>query len=356
MKKKIVLTAGTILMSTMLAACGSGDTSENTAGTGNASKDETLVIYSNSASNGRGDWLEEQANEAGYNIEIVEGGGGEIVNRLIAEKNNPLADIVYGPAEADFNRLKDEDILTPFEVTWTESVPENFNVGDGHFYPLVTQPKMLVYNTDIYTEETAPKDFADLWGNEEFHGKYHVNTDMGSNSNRAVIAGILVRHLDPNGELGVSQEGWDAIKAYFDNGYKTPEGEKDFANLASGDVPVSFTYASGLKGNMEEYGHNAGIVYPEIGMPTTTEQVGIIKNDPEKFELAQDFIEWFGSGEVQGDWAAEFGSLPVNEDALDQAIPEMKQLNENLKEQDIDWKFVNAHIDEWVEKIELDIL
>ena len=108
MNKKFLLMTILLLLSTIIAACGgnnaNGDTNEKKP------SDETLVIYTNSGSDGRGDWLTEKADESGFSIKIVEGGGGEIVNRLIAEKNNPLADIVYGPAEADFNRLKDEEV------------------------------------------------------------------------------------------------------------------------------------------------------------------------------------------------------------------------------------------------------
>ncbi|WP_231514918.1 extracellular solute-binding protein [Oceanobacillus salinisoli] len=352
--KRILFLTILVMISIVAAAC--GQTESNGDAKGNSSSDETLVIYTNSASDGRGDWLTEKAQEAGFSIEIVEGGGGEIINRLIAEKNNPLADIVYGPTEADFNHLKDENVLSSYEIDWIDGIPEGSYDEDGYFYPLVSQPKILLYNSDIYSKETAPQDFTDLWKNEAFHGKYHVNINMGSNSNRAVIAGILVRYLDPEGELGVSQEGWDAIQAYFDHGYKTPEGEHFFGNLASGDVPISFIWASGVKGMNEEFNHQAGIVYPEIGMPTTVEQVGIVQNNPDKFELAQEFIEWFGSGEVQGQWAQEFGSLPIHKEALEQAVPEMIELGEKGHAQDIDWQFVNDHIDEWVEKIELEIL
>ena len=90
-----------------------------------------------------------------------------------------------------------------------------------------------------------------------------------------------MRNLDENGDLGISEEGWKQIETFFDNGYKTPEGENDKANLASGEVPISFTFSSGLPGYEEEFGFEAGIVSPEIGVPTTIEQIGLINEGEE---------------------------------------------------------------------------
>ena len=46
----------------------------------------TLTIYTNSGSDGRGDWLVERAAQDGFTIQYIEGGAAEIQNRLLAEK------------------------------------------------------------------------------------------------------------------------------------------------------------------------------------------------------------------------------------------------------------------------------
>jgi iron(III) transport system substrate-binding protein len=352
LKTKSLWMALLLVLSIILAACGGAKEGDETA---SEKTDKKLIVYTNSASDGRGDWLKEKAAEKGFTIEIVEGGGGEIKNRLIAEKNNTLADVVYGLTEMDFEALKSEDLLVQHVPSWAGEIPEGQNDKEDYFHPIVEQAKFMIYNSDVYTAETAPKDFPELWGKKEFHGKYHVPSDLGGNTNRAIIAGILVRYLDPNGDLGVSDAGWEAIQAYFDNGYRTSEGEDDFANMASGKTPITHIFASGLTGRSAEFNHKPGLVTPAIGVPTTVEQVGII-NGSKNVEAAKEFVDWFGSAEIQGEWAKEFGSVPMNEKALEQALPEMKELAERTVPQDIDWKFVNEHMDDWVEKIELEIL
>ena len=223
--KKAWLLIVALVLSTILAACGGNAESTDKASEEKAPKDKKLVVYTNSASDGRGDWLKQKASEAGFEIEIVEAGGGDLLNRLVAEKNKPLADVVYGLNQMNFDTLKTNDLLVPFEPTWKNEIPAGSSEKENFYQPLVEQRIIMIYNQDVYTKETAPKDWTDLIENPEFKGKYHVPTNLGGGTNRAVVYGMLMRQLDPNGDLGVSDKGWNEIKTFFDNGYKTPEGE-----------------------------------------------------------------------------------------------------------------------------------
>ena len=69
-------------------------------------QNEKLIVYTNANSDGRGEWLIEKAKGAGFDIEIVGAGGADLTNRLIAEKNNPIADVVYGLNNMLYENLK----------------------------------------------------------------------------------------------------------------------------------------------------------------------------------------------------------------------------------------------------------
>lgn len=361
MLKRNLMIIMSIITVLFLAACGNGNSESSTSGakagnknTKTADKSETLVIYSNSASEGRGDWLKEKAAEEGFKLEIVEAGGGDVTNRLVAEKNNPLADVVYGLNEINYRILKKEDVLEPFTPVWADEVEPGSSDPDGYYHSIVKQAILLIYNSELYNEKTAPKDWPDLWNNKEFHGLYETPISLGGDTTRTVIAGILVRHRDENGELGISQKGWDEIAKFFKNGSPAVEGEDFYANLASGKTPMGQMFSSGINPREEQYNVKAGIVSPEIGVPYVTEQVAIIKGT-KKRALAEEFINWFGSAEIQGQWAQKFGTMPTNLGAVDMAQEDVKKLHDSLVVQDMDWDFITEHINEWVEKITLDI-
>lgn len=342
-----------VLITSLLTGCMGNGTADS--GNKENSGKKALVVYSNSASDGRGDWLKEKAAEQGFAIEIVEGGGGEIVNRLVAEKNNPIADVVFGLNTVDYENFKAESLLEQYKPVWASEVSDGLNDPDGYYHALVKQAIFLIYNSEMYDENTAPKDWTDLWNNAQFHNKYAAPSSFGGGTTRAVLAGILVRYQDPNGTYGISEAGWNEVKSYLQYGFYAAEGEDFYANLASGKSPLGPMWSSGIAEREKQYGVKAGIVRPEIGVPYVVEQVGIIKGT-KNLETAQQFIDWFGSAEVQGEWSKTFSSMPANAKALEQASQEIKDMEASLKPQDIDWSFVAQNINQWVEKIELELV
>lgn len=359
-------TAGTALFVIMaLAGCSGGKTAPETtaavqqnAEAGELSDTPTgkkIVLVTNNANNGRDVWLKNKAEEAGFDIEVVDLGGGDATARVISEVNNPTTNVIWGPSQDQFSSMAEAGALAEFTPAWADKVaglsPEN-----GYSWPYEVQPKLLVANPDVYTLETAPKNYSDLWEKEEFHGKYAVPTAFDGNTNRAIVGGILAQYLDENGELGVSDEGWAAIKSYFEFGYKTPKGEDDFGNMASGKVPITFTYASGLKSKIDTFGVEPLIIYTEAGEPTNTNQIAVVNNkDTELVDESKRFVNWLGSADVIGEYAKDNGNMVANKDAADYMVPIIKEIQENYKPQDVDWTYVNSMMDQWVAKIQLEI-
>lgn len=100
---------------------------------------------------------------------------------------------------------------------------------------------------------------------------------------------------------------------------------------------------------------NVETVIPSVGVPLAVEQIALVKGT-KKEEQAKKFIDWFGSAQVQGEFAKQFNSMPVNKEAEAQANPEVVDFFAGLKQQDIDWDFVQENMGAWVEKIELEYM
>ncbi|MDT3427352.1 iron(III) transport system substrate-binding protein [Paenibacillus forsythiae] len=331
-------------------AAAASDAPENTA-----SANDKLIVYTNANSDGRGEWLIAEAGKAGFDIELVGAGGADLTNRLIAEKNNPTADIVYGLNNMLYENLKKENVLTHYVPKWAGEVEEGLSDPEGYYHALVKQAILLGYNPEAFTPETAPKDWTDLYQNDAYKGKYEAPTLLGQMTPRLVVAGILTRYTDPSGDLGISEEGWNAVRKLYDNGVSAVEGEDFYANLASGKTPLGAIVSGTLAKKEEQYKVKAGIVSPEIGVPMIVEQAAIV-NGTKKQATAERFVDWLGSTEVQGAFAAQFKAMPANNLASGQADPAVKALYSTLKTQPLDWAFMADHIEQWVEKIELQIM
>lgn len=352
MKKIVAL----LLAVMMLAACAFAEEAKgaDVRGTG-----IPLTVYTNSGSSGRAEWLTEKAAEAGFTIAVLEEGAGAVQNRLKGEAANPIADVVYGLNAIIWNDLIANNIIISFDApSWAEEVSAGLNDPNGYYYAIVKQACILAYDTAQVAEADAPKDWPDLWNNEANWGKYEVPSKLTGGTTRNVLAGIICRYLDPDGELGVSAEGWAEVEKYMQHGTPATDGSNLYEEMLDADNPIVMgqMWSSGVGQYDGEYGTVSGWPVPEIGTPYAVEGISIIngvQNDAAKFEEAKKFVEWFGSAQIQGDWAEKFDTMPANEIAAKRAS-EKQQLLCSIPAQDLDWAVVAANIDDWCEKIALE--
>ena len=264
---------------------------------------------------------------------------------------------MYGLNAIIWNDLISRDLLVSYDApSWAAEVSEGLNDPNGYYYAIVKQAIVLAYDKNQVSEEDAPTDWTDLWTNEKFFGKYEASGRLTAGTTRNVIAGILSRYSDPNGELGVSDEGWEAIAAYYQHGVPNEEGVDSYAQIANPNSPVLMCqmWSSGVIQYDEMYGTSTGVAKPEVGIPYAVEGIGII-NGTKNMEEALRFVEWFGSAQIQGEWAEKFGTMPANEIAAEKADPFQRELC-SIPAQNIDWALVAKNIDAWCEKITLEYL
>lgn len=318
------------------------------------SKDSSIIVYTNSGSNGRSEFLKEYAKENGFDVNIISAGGTEIANRLLAEKNNPIADVVFGLNNMEYEKLKKENILKKFNPSWAAEIPEGLSDKEGYYNAVTLTPLLAVYNPQVISEANAPKDWTDLATNPNFTGKYFM-FGLGGGTGKAVMASFVSRYRDPNGKLNISDEGWEMTKKLYTNGY-VERGEEDwFGNLMSGKRPILMLWGSGALERQKANNFELGIMRPEIGVPFVVEQIALVNKENNQ-EQVEKFAEWLGTPEVQTKWAEKFGTAPAHPKALENAPKEVRDLVDSLKIQQLDWKFISENVDSWIEKIELEFI
>lgn len=330
-------------------------TSGGTPGTSAAPSGDALVVYSNSVSEGRGEWLTAQAKSVGIALQYVDLGGGDVQNRLLAEKNNPIADVTFGLNNVYFERLKVAGIIDAYQPTWSADV--DAELGDGSmFWPIVREPIMLVYNKASYPAPAdAPSDWPDLWTEPQFAGKYEVPTGLGGATTQMVLSGILTRYKDATGELGISAAGWSAVEQFFKKGTPAVKGQDLYARMKAGEVNAGQMWLAGKAAREKQYGIATEAVKPAVGVPFAVQHIALVKGT-KKAEAAKKFIDWFGSADVQAAWSKQFFTAPTNAQALPKGDVDAVTFTDSFTRQEIDWSFVATNLDKWIEKIQLQYL
>ncbi|MCL2376326.1 MAG: extracellular solute-binding protein [Defluviitaleaceae bacterium] len=316
----------------------------------------TIIIYSNSFTDERLEWLTSRAAEDNFSIQGVTAGGADTHARLLAERHNPIADVVFGLNAFFWESLIENEAIIPYIPAWAGEITPGLSHPHGYYHALVIQAILLAYDLNQMSPEEAPTDWLDLWMNPDFHGIYEYESALGGGTTRMVLAGILYRFRDDNGHLGIAEEGWEHIRQYYIHGVPSVAGVDQFANIADPNSPVQLAqiWHSGIPMREEQHGVNTGFVVPSVGVPFVVEGIAVI-NGANNEEEAKLFKEWFGSAQIQSEWAAMFDSLPANVNALED-IGEFNRMISALPVQNIDWEFVAQYIDAWAEHIMLNYM
>lgn len=348
MKKFLKLFLITSLFFSILAGCSAKKGQS-------ASASDKVVVYSNSISNGRGDFLKEEAAKKGFKLELVDLGGNDIYNRLVAEKDSPVADVAFGMNQMRFASLKSKGMLEKYAPSWIDKVDKSVVDKDGKFAPLSEQRVFMIYNADKIKKDQAVKDWKDLYTDSHLKGKYIVPSNLGGATTNAVVYTQLVNNLDKKGKLGVSDAGWQDLKKYFKNGTNLTEGQTEVGALVNGDADYAYTFLSNVPVVEKKLKVKLGVVNPPYGVPQTIEQVGILKKKKMNSQTKK-FVDWFGGAEFQGKWAKKFGTAPVNKDAVSSMDPRVKEIMSQTTPQKVDYELVNKDLAKWIEHTELNIL
>jgi len=336
----------------LVAACGNGNGDE-AAGDTAADGTDTIILYSNAITDGRGDWIQERAAaELGIDVQFVDMGGVGLANRLRAERYNPLGDVVFGLNQLLWADLIGDDVLESYTPPWASEVPAHLNNRYGYFHAVALMANLLIYDTEQFSPAEAPTDWLDLWNDERFHGRHAFSQALTGSTTHMILSGIFTRFLDPSGHLGVSAEGWANIQGKYSTGVNLL-GEDLFATIAleDNDVAMGQMWHTGKPVRAEQFEVAAAYVSPAIGVPFSVEGVALINgaNNP---DAAKRFIDWFGSAETMNAFGIEFNYLPANPNAHNGLPADILEIAA-LRHQDIDWDVISANMESWLEHIYL---
>jgi len=141
-----------------------------------------------------------------------------LLNRLIAEKQRPVADVFWSGDPVRAAILKSKGISAPYRSPQAGDLPGRFSDPDHHWTGFSARARILIYNTDLVSADREPASVMDLL-DERFRGKVCIanplfgTTSMhtaalfdvlGEEKARAFLEGFIAnggRILSSNGEV-----------------------------------------------------------------------------------------------------------------------------------------------------------
>jgi iron(III) transport system substrate-binding protein len=222
-------------------------------------------------------------------INWVRDSTGIVTAKLLAEKANPQADVVWGLAATSLMLLKNENMLESYK-------PKNYDQLSPKFKDTSENPvwtgmdawmAAICYNT-VEAEKLGlpkPTSWQDLT-NPVYQGHIVMPNPSSSGTGYLDVSSWL--------QLFGEDKGWEYMDALHNNiGSYTHSGSKPCKLAASGETVIGISFAFRAAKSKKE-GAPLDIVFPTEGLGWDMEATAIIKGT-DKLEAAKTLADWAAS-------------------------------------------------------------
>lgn len=242
--------------------------------------------------------------KAVYDVEASKTTG--LVNRLIAEKNRPKADVFWNSEVAQTIILKNKGVLAPYHSPSAGDIPQKFRDREDYWTGFAARARVLIYNTNLLKESDLPKSIFELT-DEKWRGKVALAYPL---------FGTTATHMASLYST-IGQEKTEVfLKALKANDVVIVNGNSVSRDVVvEGQLPLGFTDTDDVNVAIQS-GKPVKMLFPDIGgigtllIPNT---VALVKGAPHPKE-AKVFIDYLLSRETESKLAfSESAQIPVRD-------------------------------------------
>ncbi len=247
--------------------------------------------------------------KTGIPVSYLRATTGELVNRVIAEKDNPQADILLGGASSYHIQANAAGALESYRSKLADNIPGYAKSDDGTWTGFCVLTLGIGVNKKRFEEKfpgrAVPKEWDDLT-DPAFKGEIVMTNPVASSTAYLFVQNQLQR-------LGWN-DGWSYLEALAKNVGQFPDSGSAPAKLiGTGEYALGISYLHALaKYNAEGFGVSMVSPSKSVG---DVDCIAILKNT-KNLGAAKKFVDFMLSKEAQELMSSIDFTIPVNPDAV----------------------------------------
>src|SRR5438552_1056529 len=292
--------------------------------------------------------FEEFEKASAIRVNFVRFSSGEALARVIAEKNNPRVDVLFGGPVETFAAGVSEGVFESYKPPSFAKLPARFRQPDGQWEAIADDPLVFMTN-DKYVKENnlkAPASWSDLLA-----PPYKNMLQMADARTSGTAVTRIFSILEVNGR--------DETKAFDYMKKLRPNVQLYTKSGGGGTLPVGLGQAGGGiffivdALDTKAKGYDVSISFPREGIGTAAEGIALIKGAKNP-ELGKKLIDWATSPAMQSLYAKhKINFVPAHPAvALE---PGLAEILKGAKLFPIDADFAGANrkriVDRWVAEV-----
>ena len=229
---------------------------------------------------------------------------GELGARMLAERDNPQADCIWGWAVTNMEEFVPKGMLTPYKPKGWEQIPAQFKHPEGYWAAIDLYAAALVPNTKVLELKNLPmpKGWNDLL-NPVYKDMLIMPNPASSGTGFLQVASLLVM-MDPDykNKPVEQNKAWDFLKKLDKNmGQYIKSGSKPAKLTAAGEYAVGCSFAF-VYTSLKKKGFPVALVLPEEGVGYELEANALLKGAKNE-AAAKKFLDWAISKQAMNEYA-----------------------------------------------------
>lgn len=258
--------------------------------------------------------LAEFTKASGIKVNFLRFSSGEALARVIAEKNNPKIDVLFGGPVETFAAGIKENVFEPYKPPAFDKLPARFKHKDGQWVAIADDPLVFMTNTKFLADNKlkAPASWEDL-----LNPAYKNMLQMADARTSGTAVTRIFSILEVNGRsedkaFGYMKKLRPNVQLYTKSG-------------GGGTLPVGLGQAGGGiffivdALDTKAKGYDVQISFPKEGIGTAAEGIALIKGAKNP-AAAKKLIDWASSPAMQSLFAVhKINFVPAHPDVKTEA-------------------------------------
>ncbi len=290
--------------------------------------------------------LFEEAFEAahpGVDVQWVDMGSQEVLDRVRSERANPQGDVWYGGPALFFERAAGEDLLEPFRPAWADAVLPEARGRDDLYYGVYLTPAVIAYNSDVVAVDEAPRDWDDVL-DPRWTGSVLIRDPLASGTMRTIFGMVMYRGIEQTGDTAAGYDWLRRLDAQTKEYVLNPA--LLYQKLARQEGLITLWNLPDVL-RVQGRSHLA-YVLPESGTPVLVDGIAIVRGTRQP-ELARSFVNHVGSVEGQLLAARRAFRNITRTDIPEDSLPDwLVQVSAELRPMNVDWELLESRGREWM--------
>jgi len=309
---------------------------------------QVLNAYSIWPENWARPMFEEFEKATGLKVNFVRFSSGEALARVMAEKNNPRVDVLFGgPVETHAAGIK-EGVFESYKPPSFDKLPARFKHADGQWVAIADDPLVFMVNNKFLKDNklSAPASWNDL-----LHPAYKNMLQMADARTSGTAVTRIFSVLEVNGRD--EQRAFDYMKKL------RPNVQLYTKSGGGGTLPVGLGQAGGGiffivdALDTKAKGYDVSISFPKEGIGTAAEAIALIRGAKNP-ALGKRLIDWAASPAMQGLFAKhKINFVPSHPDV--EVEPSLAAVLKGAKIFPIDADYAGANrkrmVDRWIAEV-----